>query len=156
MTSPQTPEIKTDAPNWAARVQIAIAALAVLGIALHVVLRLAAGSAETWQGLRVVDLPLIVVLVLGGVPLVLELLGNLLRREFGSDQAANVADLLVEELGARGVAGVVGASHSCMTVRGVRKPGSRCVTSAMKGIFRESVSSRSEVLALIYGGGPAS
>ncbi len=91
MTSPQTPEIKTDAPNWAARVQIAIAALAVLGIALHVVLRLAAGSAETWQGLRVVDLPLIVVLVLGGVPLVLELLGNLLRREFGSDLLAGIS-----------------------------------------------------------------
>lgn len=91
MTSPQTPEIKTDAPNWAARVQIAIAALAVLGIALHVVLRLAAGSAETWQGLRVVDLPLVVVLVLGGVPLVLELLGNLLRREFGSDLLAGIS-----------------------------------------------------------------
>jgi GTP cyclohydrolase I len=67
-----------------------------------------------------------------------------------------VADLLVEELGARGVAVVVEASHTCMTVRGVRKPGSLCVTSAMKGIFRDSVSSRSEVLALIYGGGPAS
>jgi GTP cyclohydrolase I len=38
-----------------------------------------------------------------------------------------------------------------MTVRGVRKPGSVCVTSAMKGIFRSSLSSRSEVMNLIYG-----
>ena len=46
---------------------------------------------------------------------------------------------------------VVEASHSCMTIRGVRKPGSMCVTSAMKGVFRSNVSSRSEVMTLIYG-----
>lgn len=62
-----------------------------------------------------------------------------------------IADLLVEELDAKGVAVVIEASHSCMTVRGVRKPGSVCVTSAMKGIFRSNLSSRSEVMTLIYG-----
>jgi GTP cyclohydrolase I len=62
-----------------------------------------------------------------------------------------IADLLVEELGARGVAVVVEASHTCMTIRGIRKPGSLCVTSAMKGIFRTDISSRTEVLALIDG-----
>jgi GTP cyclohydrolase I len=62
-----------------------------------------------------------------------------------------IADLLVEELDAKGVAVVIEASHSCMTVRGVRKPGSICVTSAMKGIFRANLSSRSEVMTLIYG-----
>jgi GTP cyclohydrolase I len=62
-----------------------------------------------------------------------------------------IADLLVEELDAKGVAVVIEASHSCMTVRGVRKPGSVCVTSAMKGIFRANLSSRSEVMTLIYG-----
>jgi GTP cyclohydrolase IA len=62
-----------------------------------------------------------------------------------------IADLLVEELDAKGVAVVIEASHSCMTVRGVRKPGSLCVTSAMKGIFRSNLSSRSEVMTLIYG-----
>jgi GTP cyclohydrolase IA len=62
-----------------------------------------------------------------------------------------IADLLVEELDAKGVAVVIEASHSCMTIRGVRKPGSICVTSAMKGIFRSNLSSRSEVMTLIYG-----
>jgi GTP cyclohydrolase I len=62
-----------------------------------------------------------------------------------------IADLLKEELQARGVAVVVEAIHSCMTVRGVRKPGSVCVTSAMKGAFRSSLSSRSEIMTLIYG-----
>ncbi len=63
-----------------------------------------------------------------------------------------IADLLVQELDAKGVAVVVEASHSCMTIRGVKKPGSMCVTSAMKGIFRSHISSRSEVMQLIYGG----
>jgi len=62
-----------------------------------------------------------------------------------------IADLLVEELDAKGVAVVVEASHSCMTIRGVRKPESLCITSALRGIFRSNVSSRSEVLSLIYG-----
>ena len=62
-----------------------------------------------------------------------------------------IANLLVEELDAKGVAVVVEASHSCMTIRGVRKPGSMCLTSAMKGIFRSNVSSRAEVMQLIFG-----
>jgi GTP cyclohydrolase I len=62
-----------------------------------------------------------------------------------------IADLLIEELEVRGVAVVIEAEHSCMTIRGVRKPGSVCVTSAMKGIFRSNLSSRSEVMNLIYG-----
>lgn len=62
-----------------------------------------------------------------------------------------IANLLIEELDVRGVAVVIEASHSCMTVRGVRKPGSMCVTSAMKGLFRSNLSSRSEVMTLIYG-----
>jgi len=66
----------------------------------------------------------------------------------------SIADLLVSELGAKGVAVVLEATHSCMTIRGVRKPGSLCVTSAMKGIFRSNLSSRSEIMQLIYGGRP--
>jgi GTP cyclohydrolase I len=63
-----------------------------------------------------------------------------------------IADYLENDLGAKGVAVVVEATHTCMTVRGVRKPGSVCVTSAMKGVFRANVSSRAEVMSLIYGG----
>lgn len=62
-----------------------------------------------------------------------------------------IADLLIDELDVKGVAVVIEASHSCMTIRGVRKPGSICVTSAMKGLFRSNLSSRSEVMTLIYG-----
>lgn len=63
-----------------------------------------------------------------------------------------IAQLLESELGAKGVAVVVEASHSCMTIRGIKKPGSLCVTSSMKGLFRSNVSSRAEVMQLIYGG----
>lgn len=64
-----------------------------------------------------------------------------------------IANLLVSELDAKGVAVVVEATHSCMTMRGVRKPGSLCVTSAMKGLFRSNQSSRAEIMQLIYGNG---
>lgn len=63
-----------------------------------------------------------------------------------------IANLLIEELDVKGVAVVVEATHTCMTIRGIRKPGSLCVTSAMKGQFRSNLSSRSEVMTLIYGG----
>lgn len=62
-----------------------------------------------------------------------------------------IANLLESELNAKGVAVVVEATHTCMTIRGVRKPGSVCVTSAMKGLFRSNLSSRAEVMQLIYG-----
>jgi len=63
-----------------------------------------------------------------------------------------IAQLFMEELQPKGVAVVIEATHTCMTIRGVRKPGSLCVTSAMKGLFRSHLSTRSEVMQLIYGG----
>ena len=63
----------------------------------------------------------------------------------------DIADLLVEELHAKGVAVVIEAVHTCITIRGVRKPGSVCVTSAMKGCFRTRSSTRAELMTLIYG-----
>lgn len=63
----------------------------------------------------------------------------------------DIAAMIEAELGARGVAVVLEASHSCMTIRGIRKPGSMCITSSMRGVFRENLSSRAEILGLIVG-----
>jgi len=60
-----------------------------------------------------------------------------------------IADLMEQRLHARGVAVVLEASHSCMTVRGIRKPGSLCLTSAVRGAFRDDSKSRAEVMELI-------
>ena len=60
-----------------------------------------------------------------------------------------IADLMEERLAARGVAVVLEASHSCMTIRGIKKSGSLCLTSAMRGAFRDDPKSRAEVLELI-------
>ena len=63
----------------------------------------------------------------------------------------SVADLIEQELHPRGVAVVVEAEHFCMCMRGVRKPGSRTVTSAMRGGFKENHSTRMELMSLLYG-----
>lgn len=63
-----------------------------------------------------------------------------------------IADLIEDRLSARGVAVVIESSHSCMSMRGIRKPGSTCLTSAMRGAFREDPASRAEVLSLINRG----
>ena len=62
-----------------------------------------------------------------------------------------IADLMHEELNAKGVIVVLEATHTCMTIRGVRKPGSLTVTSAVRGLFRTSESSRAEAMTLIQG-----
>lgn len=63
-----------------------------------------------------------------------------------------LADLVMQELGARGVGVVVEAMHTCMAIRGVRKPESICATSAMRGVFQSNLSTRSEFMALIQTG----
>jgi GTP cyclohydrolase I len=60
-----------------------------------------------------------------------------------------IAQLLHSELKAKSVAVVVEAVHTCMTVRGVKKPGSICVTSALRGGFLKDPSSRAEIFSLI-------
>jgi GTP cyclohydrolase I len=62
-----------------------------------------------------------------------------------------LAELLMEELKARGVGVVLEATHTCMTIRGVRSPDSICTTSAMRGIFRENQATRNEMLSLVFG-----
>ncbi len=63
----------------------------------------------------------------------------------------HVAEALDTRLSPKGVAVVIEAEHSCMTIRGVNKPGALTVTSAMRGLFRHNPTSRQEVMALIYG-----
>ena len=60
-----------------------------------------------------------------------------------------IADCIGDVLGARGVGVVIEAEHLCMTARGIRKPGSRMVTSAMRGLFRDNTDTRQEFLGLI-------
>lgn len=60
-----------------------------------------------------------------------------------------IADALMEELSPIGAACVIEASHTCMTIRGVKKHGAIMVTSALRGIFKENPSSRAEILSLM-------
>lgn len=87
---------------------------------------------------------------LSKIPRVIDVLAK--RPQMQERLTEEVADLLMKELGAKGVAVVMEASHSCMTVRGVHKPDSSFVTSAMRGAFKERLATRSEVMSLIFGG----
>jgi GTP cyclohydrolase I len=62
-----------------------------------------------------------------------------------------IADAMVEGLKPRGVLVIVEAEHLCMAMRGIRKPGSRTVTSAVRGIFRENAATRAEAMSLVLG-----
>ena len=62
---------------------------------------------------------------------------------------SQIADIIMSELGASGVAVVGHAQHLCMTMRGVKKPGSQVVTSANRGVFRDNSITRSEFMALL-------
>jgi GTP cyclohydrolase I len=62
-----------------------------------------------------------------------------------------VADTLQQVLQPRGVLVVIEAEHLCMSMRGVRKPGAMTVTSAVRGLFRDSIPTRAEAMAFIHG-----
>jgi len=62
---------------------------------------------------------------------------------------SQIADALMGALEPQGVAVVIEAEHMCMAIRGVRKPGSKVVTSAVRGIFRSNAATRAEAFALI-------
>ena len=63
---------------------------------------------------------------------------------------SQVADTLVRELNPTGVIVVLEAEHLCMSMRGVKKPGSRTTTSAVRGIFESNQVTREEALSLIF------
>lgn len=73
------------------------------------------------------------------------------RPQVQERMTSQIADMVEKELKPQGVAVVCEAVHTCMTMRGVKKPGAAVVTSAMRGGFRSRMSTRAEVLALIYG-----
>jgi GTP cyclohydrolase I len=63
-----------------------------------------------------------------------------------------IADFIMDGLKPQGVAVVLEAAHSCMTIRGAQKPGSVMVTSAIRGIFKRDPRSRSEIMTLMHNG----
>ncbi|MDI6731764.1 MAG: GTP cyclohydrolase I FolE [Candidatus Margulisbacteria bacterium] len=62
---------------------------------------------------------------------------------------SQIADCLMKKLNPRGVLVIIEAEHLCMSMRGVKKPGAITTTSAVRGIFRKDVRTRSEALSLI-------
>ncbi|NUP68391.1 MAG: GTP cyclohydrolase I FolE [Nonomuraea sp.] len=73
------------------------------------------------------------------------------RPQVQERMTSQIADSLMRVLEPRGVIVVVECEHLCMTMRGVRKPGAKTVTSAVRGDFRTSDKTRSEAMALILG-----
>jgi GTP cyclohydrolase I len=88
-----------------------------------------------------------------GISKIARLVETLARRpQLQERLTSQVADLLCEGgLRARGAAVVIEAEHLCMTMRGVKKPGSRIVTSATRGVFRDDARTRAEFFAIIEG-----
>ena len=64
---------------------------------------------------------------------------------------SQIANLLMERLAAKGVAVVIHATHTCMTCRGVKKPGSIMITSAVRGLCKSDARTRGEVMTLLHG-----
>ena len=73
-----------------------------------------------------------------------------LRPQLQERLTVQIADLLMEKLSAKGVVVVIEAVHSCMTCRGVKKPGSVMVTSALRGECCTNGSTRAEVMSLLH------
>jgi GTP cyclohydrolase I len=87
-----------------------------------------------------------------GISKLARLVDALARRpQVQENLTVQVADEIDRTLQPRGVMVVIEAEHLCMTMRGVRKPGSTTVTSAVRGLFRSSVATREEAMRFIVG-----
>ncbi len=73
------------------------------------------------------------------------------RLQVQERMTSQIADALMETLAPRGALVVVEAEHLCMSMRGVRKPGTLTVTSALRGIFKEDPRTRAEAMAFVHG-----
>ncbi|HYA68594.1 MAG TPA: GTP cyclohydrolase I FolE [Acidimicrobiales bacterium] len=73
------------------------------------------------------------------------------RLQVQERMTSQIADTLERVLGPRGVLVVVEAEHLCMAMRGVRKPGTLTVTSAVRGLFRDDPRTRAEAMAFVHG-----
>ena len=73
------------------------------------------------------------------------------RPQVQERMTSQIADALMNVLEPSGVIVVIEAEHLCMAMRGVRKPGAKTVTSAVRGIFRDSESTRAEAMSLLFG-----
>ncbi|WP_348536450.1 GTP cyclohydrolase I FolE [Geodermatophilus sp. DF01-2] len=71
------------------------------------------------------------------------------RPQVQERMTSQIADALADVLKPRGVLVVIEAEHLCMAMRGIRKPGSTTVTSAVRGIFRDNPATRSEAMSLV-------
>jgi GTP cyclohydrolase I len=71
------------------------------------------------------------------------------RPQVQENLTSQIANVLMEKLNPQGVLVIIEAEHLCMSMRGVKKPGSVTVTSAVRGLFRKNASTRAEALSLI-------
>jgi GTP cyclohydrolase I len=73
------------------------------------------------------------------------------RAQLQERLTTQIAEAMVEALKPNGLGVVIEAEHMCMTMRGVKKPRSKIVTSAMRGLFRENPATRAEFMSLVQG-----
>lgn len=73
------------------------------------------------------------------------------RPQLQERMTSQIADAICDALQPDGVAVVVQAEHLCMTMRGIKKPGSNVITSATRGLFRSRAATRAEFLSLVQG-----
>ena len=82
---------------------------------------------------------------------ILDYLSQYIQKNGFSPTLTEIADAIDEGIKPAGVAVVIQAEHLCMVMRGIKKPGSNVITSALRGTFRSKSASRAEFFSLIQG-----